>query len=831
MAVRGLLLAAVVCLFLASFAIVVCESVTVGRVVRNEKSVRTSVRGWDVVSRAADSDRVNLLFGLKNQNMDKLKAIVDKTSDIRSPSYGTRLSHNDLTQLIAPSKESISQVTKWLEEHGLTTNDYLIHRGQDFITAKMPVSTARAMLETDFHHFVHKTSGARVLRAMNGRYTLPTDVHPHIDVIGGLGHFPAPQKSNARRTKDRVKQALRSSTRPSAAATPDATATPTAPTPAAADAASVGYPSLSVLDIQAADGQISFIWTVTCADGSNPDSFPFCEGTSLPLTSVTFTVVQGGLSAQMQAVPSSKTCPMMASVGQLVCSTTVSGLQNFVSVMPSASANFTGTMSNFNLPAKHIGIYPTHIAVPANLHAYYNIPMGARALNPQSSQALIEFNQEGFLMSDLRKFVSAFGIQDSSDVSTIGDFASQDIGEGSLDVQYIIAVAPGASTTYMSVSPTEGDGFLLQYAADVSSLENPPFVHSISWGMAESQATDPDYVTRVNDEFVKMAARGITIVVSSGDNGIRADASDNCDAFEPAFPASAPYVVSVGATQFSTSPSPSCSMTSEFGPSIASSVMGEIACSTSTGALISSGGGFSNTFTTPSFQVFEVSRYLTNMTSILPPVELFNPQGRGYPDVSAAGHSYIEVAEGEFSFVDGTSASAPLFAGMLSLLNDYLLSEHGKTLGYVTPLLYQMAHTYPACFNDVVLGNNACGETIVSFEPNCCEYGFSASTGWDPVTGLGSPNFEAMLAFLKQQKFDASVSDDSSKANTGVVLGSVALALAGVTIICLVVYLVWVTYLKKPQSTDSHLALLKTPTSYPQQQQQQAPQSGYTPLV
>jgi len=93
--------------------------------------------------------------------------------------------------------------------------------------------------------------------------------------------------------------------------------------------------------------------------------------------------------------------------------------------------------------------------------------------------------------------------------------------------------------------------------------------------------------------------------------------------------------------------------------------------------------------------------------------------------------------------VDGTSASSPAFAGLVSLLNDFLLNANKKPLGFLNPLLYQIAASDPAAFFDITTGNNFCTRAA------CCQYGYTAVPGWDPVTGLGSPNFEEILDYLE----------------------------------------------------------------------------------
>ena len=93
----------------------------------------------------------------------------------------------------------------------------------------------------------------------------------------------------------------------------------------------------------------------------------------------------------------------------------------------------------------------------------------------------------------------------------------------------------------------------------------------------------------------------------------------------------------------------------------------------------------------------------------------------------------------------GTSASAPLFASIIAMLNVASIQKTGKTLGFLNPFLYKMAADEPSAFHDITVGDNKCTEY------GCyatCE-GYQTAAGWDPVTGLGTPNFEKMLAYVK----------------------------------------------------------------------------------
>jgi len=115
------------------------------------------------------------------------------------------------------------------------------------------------------------------------------------------------------------------------------------------------------------------------------------------------------------------------------------------------------------------------------------------------------------------------------------------------------------------------------------------------------------------------------------------------------------------------------------------------------------------------------------------------------PDVAAMGHNVLIVDGGAAQPVGGTSASSPIFAAVVSLLNVASIQKTGAPLGFLNPFLYQMAAAEPSCFHDITVGDNICTEDGCGAS---CQ-GYRCAKGWDPVTGLGSPNFANMLAYVQ----------------------------------------------------------------------------------
>lgn len=434
----------------------------------------------------------------------------------------------------------------------------------------------------------------------------------------------------------------------------------------------------------------------------------------------------------------------------------VSSLISFLS-LNSPILQPTVKMSRKHRIAVKAGVSSVTAITPYVITQLYDIPRGSPKRHG-STQALAEFYEEFYSNSDLTKFLDASGLPSynvSLPTSNIyGDLTNDPNrpgGEANLDVQYIMGVAPGIPTYFYSLKDmnpfsSENEGFLT-YLWIVGNQTNPPLVHSLSYGDVEAVVFDPtvpgavEYGDRIELEFLKMGLRGITILYASGDNGANNfGTGSSCKQAWPGWPASSPYVTAVGGTQLSSKYLPICNQ-------ITCPGIDEIVCSGRTGGTITSGGGFSNHHSRKKapWQEKAVKGYLAQ-TSKLPSASYFNLSGRAYPDISALSSNYLVVRGGNWEFESGTSASTPVFAAMVSLWNDLRLAKGLAPMGFINPFLYSTYETHPEAFNDITVGDIACG--IGS--GNCCKETFHAAAGWDAATGLGSPNFDklAKLALL-----------------------------------------------------------------------------------
>jgi len=359
---------------------------------------------------------------------------------------------------------------------------------------------------------------------------------------------------------------------------------------------------------------------------------------------------------------------------------------------------------------------------PARIKSFYGVTgVGSSSI----SQSVYEGIGQTASPSDLSTFQKQFGLDSEAIATVVGGhvndfickFNPNSCAEANLDVQYMLAMAPGSPLTYSydaSTGPVFED-WITNLAAD----SNPPVVNSISYGAPEPKL-QASTLNSFNTEAMKLGVQGVSIFVSSGDDGAPGSGArgnaGGCG-YEPSFPASSPYVTAVGATQG--------------GPNGGD----EVVCSGNTGGTITTGGGFSTNFAQPAWQSDAVAKFLSLDSSA---ATGFNEAGRGYPDVAMAGFNYQVVIAGNTYGVSGTSASAPVVAGFATLVNSRLAEQGKPTIGFLNPTLYANG----GAFNDIVTGDNKCSAGGGGGPAaTCCSEGFNAVEGWDAATGLGSVEF------------------------------------------------------------------------------------------
>mmetsp|Transcript_91561 Transcript_91561/g.274917 ORF Transcript_91561/g.274917 Transcript_91561/m.274917 type:complete len:759 (-) Transcript_91561:284-2560(-) len=442
---------------------------------------------------------------------------------------------------------------------------------------------------------------------------------------------------------------------------------------------------------------------------------------------------------------------------------------------------------------------------PSQQKAAYGVPSDLKGTNKDNSQMVWGPGTFGFRKDDLEMFFSTYAPTSSVDDVSLDvhnkwtGATGENFPEGTLDASYAAAFAPGVKTIVANTNTTaateNGEAFgpaLLAFLIDLNGRDKVPYVLSMSlgslsyaacsmactalaakkshsyddcWEYLQSQHQacmfgSAEIEQRIDVELMKLGLRGVTVTAASGDGGSHfafgpfsgsiGGALDGiiCSSLQmPVYPASSPYVLSVGGTAWTAEDpyGPSCGSTKPCG-------------------WASSGGGFSWASSAP-FQGNTAAAYLSRAKTVAPHVapdpSTYNATGRGYPDLAALAQFGIPLCDyGGCSGSGGTSASAPTVAGMLTLINDARLNAGKKPLGFVNSKLYQLMAdptTVSECFLDV--GVESLGELWDCQTYSTCTgcddasgggNGFVATKGWDAQTGFGQPLFPGLLKHLAE---------------------------------------------------------------------------------
>lgn len=340
---------------------------------------------------------------------------------------------------------------------------------------------------------------------------------------------------------------------------------------------------------------------------------------------------------------------------------------------------------------------PATSFTPVQLASLYHFPSGA---GQGQCIGLIELGG-GYRPQDLQQYFDGLGLPVPNVTPVSVDHAvnqptgspSGPDGEVALDIEVSGAIAPAAAIA-VYFAPNTDAGFLDAVTTAVHDTVNRPAVLSISWGSAEPDWT-PQAMTAMDEAFQAAAAMGITVCAAAGDSGAGDGVGDGGNHVD--FPASSPHALACGGTRLKAT---------------STAISGEVVWNDGNPAAGATGGGVSAVFALPAWQtglqVTDVQGQRTPLTS------------RGVPDVAADADpdtGYQVLVDGASAVFGGTSAVAPLWAGLLARINGL----SARRAGYVQPLLYP----HESAFRDITRGNNG---------------GYQASAGWDACTGLGAPN-------------------------------------------------------------------------------------------
>jgi len=342
---------------------------------------------------------------------------------------------------------------------------------------------------------------------------------------------------------------------------------------------------------------------------------------------------------------------------------------------------------------------------PPQVAALYDFPSGLDGTG--ETVAIIELGG-GYSTDDIQKYFAGLGIPVPTVVSSSVDGATNaptgdpngPDGEVMLDIEVVGSVAPKAQIV-VYFAPNTDAGFLDAVTTAAHDAQHNPSVISISWGDAESNYTS-QAMQAMDQAFQDAASLGITVCAASGDGGSGDGVSDGLAHVD--FPASATFALGCGGTSLRST-----------GNAISSEVVWNDQPLDGAG-----GGGVSDVFPIPSWQ---------GKAGVPPSANPGGRVGRGVPDVCGDADpatGYLVRVDGSESTIGGTSAVAPLWSGLVLLINQKL----GKKAGYLNPLLYGPA---AASFHDITSGNNGA---------------YKAGPGWDACTGLGSPDGAKLAASI-----------------------------------------------------------------------------------
>jgi len=556
-------------------------------------------RNWVKYSRVHHSAILPVQIGLAQQNLHRAEEFINEVAHPDSARYGQHWSKEKVVETFAPSQETIDSVKEWLEAEGISSDRVSMSQSRSWLRFNATAAEMEKLLKTQYHVFRNDIHGHPHVAC--DQYHVPEHLSKHIDIITPTVHFDQRVGHNRQKTKIPVAEDLQTELK-----------------------------KRSLSKRQRPEKGIV---------GGPSDA-------SLPKQGATIT----------NALMSLDQCDTMIT--------------------------------------------------PACLRALYATPPGTLS-SSNNTLGIVEYTPQAILQSDLDMYFKQFENQ-LTGKSPIKTFLNNGVlqttnksfnfnGESALDLEFAMTlIFPQQATLYQVGDLVQGASFNNfldsidgsycnfeggdskdpsvdgQYSKEVNcGTAKPTNVISTSYSYNEGDLT-PAYEQRQCSEYMKLGLQGVSIIYSSGDFGVAGNGGVCIDPltgaynngssgiFNPSFPGSCPYVISVGATQLLNG----------------TSVRGqESACQD----VIFSGGGFSNVFAMPSYQKQAVSDYFANSP---PPygAERFNNSKtvRGFPDVSANGANYVTAVDGNFSLSFGTSGK------FLSPCHFKVNSSTGRTSAQLT---------------------------------------------------------------------------------------------------------------------------------------------------
>lgn len=668
---------------LTAASLTLCAVVS-GSHVLHEKRTTLHPR-WTKGDRVGSTTVLPVRIGLAQNNLDDIYDHLMSISHPSSPSYGKHWSAQDVADTFKPSDRAIAAVRKWLEEAGIASHRVTHSDNKGWLAFQATSEEAENLFHTKFHTYQDAVTG-HLLPACD-EYHVPKHVQEHIDYITpGIKllapYHDAPSKRNAPAWGSQHEDQSPGWPRP-----PPKSHQPFAPI-------SIEAANLATCDIAITPACVAALYHIPPTNHHlppNPDNsmgiyeseLQFIAQEDLDLFFTNFT----------KFIPN----------GTHPIADNIDGGKTFTT-----NVSMAGGESELDMELSYPIVWPQTITV---------------------------FNEDDLNYQAEPNQTYTWGFNDFLDA---------------IDGSYCTYSAYG-ETGSASIDPVYPDTRPNGYNGPLQcGIFKPTTVLSVSYGGQEANLP-ASYQKRQCNEWAKLGLMGTSVVFASGDAGVGDypgqygfSGATGClgpsgNIFNPTWPNNCPYLTNVGATKVY----PGHSV---FEP--------ESAAEDPAGApytlAYSSGGGFSNIYAVPVYQKTALAvyfaqhdpgypfySYLTNDTTSIGADKaiygdgLYNRIGRGIPDVAANGDNIAVYVGGQFALSGGTSASTPIFASILNRINEERLRIGKSTVGFVNPVLYE----HPYVLNDITNGSN----------PNCNTSGFHSVPGWDPVTGLGTPNYPRML--------------------------------------------------------------------------------------
>ncbi|KAH9843424.1 putative protease S8 tripeptidyl peptidase I [Teratosphaeria destructans] len=635
-------------------------------------------------------------IGLKQSNLHLGYDRLMELSHPDSARYGQHLSAEEVHDLFAPAVDTVQAVKAWLVDSGIKENDILSYTNKGWLAIDVPAKVAERLFSTSYYE--HELGdGSR--RIGCDEYHLPHHVSKHVDFIKPGVKLSAPLK---KRTVQ--KRGIRGRSQWPGRPSPPGPGH-MHPNPSPHWSPPYGIPEdLQTCAVNITPTCIKALYDIPEAKYHDP-----ANAMGLYETYDSFSQADIGIFFANYApnVPHG-TSPKVISV-------------DGGTAPVAASSERNGGESDIDVDLATSLIYPQSVTV-------YEVDD-----LPNSSG---ETNVTGFLNTFL----------DSVDGSYCNYTAYGITGD-----------SPGIDATYPDTSGLPG-AYTGPLECGTYSLTR---VVSISYGEAEVYLPKP-YVERQCNEIMKLGLQGHSILVAAGDYGVASFPGSNGDAYgclsghgqngtiyNPDYPSGCPYITAVGATRLYENDTVYDAESAMQVNLTAFNVESGEGSTSPVYQFFASGGGFSNYFTPPSYQAEAVANYLARYAPDVPSYSIgaaapsnvtsmigadggvYNRAGRGYPDVSANGAFLLASVNLTIENWFGTSLASPIFGSVLTLLNEARTAVGKGPVGFVNPVLY----ANPQVLHDITNGSN----------PNCGSSGFTTAPGWDPVTGLGTPDYPKML--------------------------------------------------------------------------------------